>query len=125
MEIRFEKTGEFVIVHLKGRMSYESVDPFHIACMEYLLNEKVIVNLAELSFVGSQGLSSFVKTMEELAAGNQRQIKFCAVASEFQKMFQNSEVRDIQILENAPQAQLAFQSVQVIPQSFMGEPSKV
>lgn len=116
MEARFEKSEDVVIVHLKGRIRYESVDPFRVACMNYLKNEKVIFDLKDLNFVGSQGLGSFVQTMEELASQNERQLKFCSVSSEFQKIFQNSKVSDIQILDDAPQAQLAFRRSHPMPE---------
>lgn len=109
MEAKFEEVGEtMMVVHLRGRIDLESIEPF-VNCLDNLKNYQVIFNMQGLSFVGSNGISTFVDSMRDLARESSKAIKFCCVSSEFRRIFTATLAQDIEIHEDIHRAQLAFQ----------------
>ena len=96
-----------LIIHLKGEVDFASAEPFHETCMNKLSKKNIVFNLKNLSFVGSDGISSFMKTMKDL--NKESKLQFCCVGSEFQKVFAESEIKDIAIYEDEKSATVAFQ----------------
>lgn len=115
MEAWIEKSGDVVVVHLKGRVDYESVEPFRNHCARHLAQEKVVFNLNQLQFVGSVGITDFVTTITQLAAKNLNGIKFASMANEFRRIFEASEIRALEIYESTDRALLSFQGFEVAP----------
>ena len=113
MQAEFEIIDGVIVIHLKGRLSYEWADIFRANCIKHLTQlqyEKIVFNLSQLSFVGSSGISEFLDTITELSANKSSEIKFCGVTNEFQRIFQISPLKDIEIYENDKKACLSFQS---------------
>ena len=96
-----------LVVDLKGEVDFASADAFYYTCMKELSKKNIVFNLKSLSFVGSDGLSSFMNTLKDLR--KQSSIQFCCVASEFKKVFADSEIKDIAIYEDERSATEAFQ----------------
>ncbi len=96
-----------LVVDLKGEVDFASADAFYYTCMKELSKKNIVFNLKSLSFVGSDGLSSFMNTLKDLR--KQSSIQFCCVASEFKKVFADSEIKDIAIYEDELSATEAFQ----------------
>ncbi|MGE0764817.1 MAG: STAS domain-containing protein [Bdellovibrionales bacterium] len=115
MEAWIERSGDVVVVHLKGRVDYESTEPFRAHCARHLSQEKVVFNLQELSFVGSIGITDFVSTVTDLANGSQAGIKFAAMGNEFRRIFEASQMMRLEIYESTDRALLAFQGAEVSP----------
>ena len=117
MEAWIEREGDVVVVHLKGRVDYESAEPFRSHCVRYLAQEKVVFNLESLAFVGSIGITDFVQIMTQLAETNPVGIKFAGVGNEFRRVFEASEIRQLEIYESTNRALMAFQgfSVSMLP----------
>lgn len=115
MEAWIEKTGDVVVVHLRGRVDYETVTPFRNHCAKHLVKEKVVFNLAQLSFVGSIGLTDFLETVTQLSSSAPFGIKFAAVSNEFRRLFEASEIQKLEIYENTERALMAFQGLAVSP----------
>lgn len=115
MEAWIERAGDVVVVHLKGRVDYESAVPFREHCVRHLTNEKVVFNLQELSFVGSIGITDFVTTVTSLANGHLSGIKFAAVGNEFRRIFEASPMQALEVYETTDRALQAFQGVGVSP----------
>ncbi len=113
MEAWIERDGDVVVVHLKGRVDYESTEPFRSHCVRHLAQEKVVFNLEQLAFVGSIGITDFVQTMTQLAAENAVGIKFAGVGNEFRRVFEASEIRQLDIYESTNRALMAFQGFEV------------
>ena len=115
MEAWIERSGDVVVVHLKGKVDYESTEPFRNHCARHLSQEKVVFNLQELSFVGSIGITDFVSTVTRLANGSQNGIKFAAVGNEFRRIFEDSEMLILEVYDTTDRALLAFQGIEVSP----------
>lgn len=115
MEAWIEREGDVVVVHLKGRVDYESTGPFRNHCVRHLSHEKVVFNLEQLTFVGSIGITDFVQTMTHLTQTNAARVKFAGVGNEFRRVFEASEMRQLEIYESTDRALLAFQGIAVSP----------
>lgn len=113
MEAKFEEVGEsMMVVHLVGRIDLETIEPF-VNCLDHLKNYEVIFNMRDLSFVGSNGITTFVDSMRDLAKKTTKAIKFCGVSSEFRRIFNVTLAQEVEILEDIYRAQLAFRPPQV------------
>lgn len=110
MQARISRQGEVVVVHLSGRVDVETAEPFRDACLNQLVELKVVFDFQNLSFVGSSGILPFLETMQEFAGRNANGFKLCGVSSEFRKVFASTPLHVIQIFENHHQAIQAFLS---------------
>ena len=104
MEAFVKETKEGVIVvHLKGEVDLACTEPFHNTCMTRLAQKNIVFNLKELTFVGSDGLSPFLKTIKDL--GKCSQLRFCCVGSEFRRMLASQKsIPDHDIFEDEQSA---------------------
>lgn len=102
MKAKLSVKEDVVVVNLSGRINMEYTDLFHQACLNEIGNRgnKIIFNLKELSFVGSNGIMPFVDALSALAQKENKQLRFCGVGSEFKKIFAASPLSAVQILEN-------------------------
>jgi len=108
MEIRFEELSKtMILVHLRGRVDLETIEPF-VNCLNQLKDYEVIFNMQALSFVGSNGISSFVDSIRNLARTSTKAVKFCGVGTEFRRIFMATLAQDIEIYEDIHRAQMAF-----------------
>ena len=96
-----------LVIDLKGEVDFASSEAFYQTCMKELSKKNIVFNLKSLSFVGSDGLSSFMNTLKDLR--KKSSIQFCCVASEFKRVFADSEIQDIAIYEDEQSATEAFQ----------------
>ncbi|MCB0364874.1 MAG: STAS domain-containing protein [Bdellovibrionaceae bacterium] len=113
MEAKFEEVGEaMMVVHLRGRIDLETIETF-VNCLDHLRNYEVIFNMRDLSFVGSNGITTFVDSMRDLAKRTTKAVKFCHVSSEFRRIFSATLAQDIEIHEDIYRAQLAFRPPQI------------
>ena len=110
MEAKFERRGKVVVISLSGRIDYESADKFRKTCLEMLTKEKVVMDLSQLSFVGSSGITPFVETMSTLSNQTEGGIKFCQVGPEFRKIFESSPLKLVEIYESREAATLSYES---------------
>ena len=108
MQARFAKLADVVVVELKGRLSFETTEPFRRTCMERLVSEKVVFDLRHLSFVGSLGLKDFVDTLDRLAQNSGAGVRFCGVSSEFRRLFEDSGLGHIENFESPEKAIQSF-----------------
>lgn len=115
MEAWLEKNGEVTVVHLRGRVDYETTAPFKEHCVRHLSNEKIVFSLKELSFVGSTGVTDFVSSVVELGLKTVNQIKLASVSNEFRRIFESHDEIRFQVYETPDIAVLAFQGAAVSP----------
>lgn len=108
MEAKFVQDGDILIVHLRGKVDYETVEPFRQTCLSHLTRHKVIFDLKELSFVGSIGITDLVGTLADMSQQTQSGVKFSRVGSEFRRVLQASHIKNIEIYEDPEKARLAF-----------------
>jgi anti-anti-sigma factor len=111
MKALIKQEGEVFVIHLKGHVDMDSTEPFRKTVLSHLKKEKVIFNLNELSFVGSNGITPFIETLVELTNLGQGRVHFCHLSSEFQRIFEASDIQDLRIFENETTAKSSFYSV--------------
>ncbi|MBK9293388.1 MAG: STAS domain-containing protein [Oligoflexia bacterium] len=95
MQAKIKKTGDITVVELSGKLDFETAEPFRDTCYDVLLNNKVVFNLKDLSFVGSTGIGVFVNTLKEFSQKNPVPPKFCNVKSEFKKIFNSEQSEEV------------------------------
>ena len=108
MEAEISKNGEVTIVRLRGRLDFETPEPFKRTCLARLKNEQVVFNMQDLSFVGSSGITGFIDALSEFWATNTFRPKFCGINSEFRRLFFASNLNQIEIFEDQMKALYAF-----------------
>ncbi len=118
MEANFAVSGGVVVVELKGRLNFETTEPFRRTCMERLVQEKVVFDLRQLSFVGSLGLKDFVETLDTLAQKSFSGVRFCGVSSEFRRMFEASGLAGHEFFETRDKAIQSFATSGSQPTGF-------
>ena len=116
MKAKIATVDDVVIVNLSGRINMEYTEPFREACLKEIpqRSKKIIFNLKELSFVGSNGIMPFVHTLKDLAALQETELRFCQVGSEFQKIFAASPLANVQIFENEDSAVASLRNLDFI-----------
>ena len=112
MEAKFAKLDGILVVELKGRLDFETAEPFRRTCMQNLLSEKVVFDLKNLNFVGSLGLKDFVETLENMRQQSGAGVKFCGLSSEFRRLFEASGIIHDHVFETRERAIQSF-SVQL------------
>jgi anti-sigma B factor antagonist len=110
MQAKIRREGDITVVELRGRLDFETAEPFRETCQDVLANSKVVFNLDGLSFVGSSGIGAFVNTLREFSKANPVPPKFCNVRSEFRKVFKASDEQAFEIFEEESEAVTAFNS---------------
>lgn len=97
MKTQIKVQGDFTIVELSGYIDFEAMRPLSQSIEQIYRNNstaRVVINLRGLSFVGSSGISSFVKTLRVFNRLNVKPSYF-GMKSEFQRMFRLFEDQDI------------------------------
>ncbi len=110
MQAKLSKKQDVVVVSLSGKVGVENAEPFRKACINDLAKRgsKVVFNLSDLNFVGSNGIMPFVKTISEFKQITNSELKFCQVGSEFKKIFAASALAEVEIFESEEQALDSF-----------------
>ncbi|MBY0371582.1 STAS domain-containing protein [bacterium] len=111
MKMQTRREGAITIIDLEGHLDFEATHQFHKTASD-LLNEQsnqVVFNLSKLRFVGSSGISQFIKVLKKLNASTAKP-KFCNLSSEFQKMFKAYQTarNPFQIFDDETQAVASF-----------------
>lgn len=112
MIIRARQEENTVIFNLEGHLDFETIIQFQETCQRLLTHntdQRIVVNMEALRFVGSSGINQFVKVLKTI---NQKNIKpkLVGVSIEFEKILRALEtVRNpFDIFENETQGILAF-----------------
>ena len=116
MKAKLSVHKDVVIVNLSGRINMEYTEPFRDAVLKDIGSRanKIIFNMKELSFVGSNGIMPFVKAISDLASTGEKQLRFCEVGSEFQKIFAASPLAGVQIFETQDIAVASLHNMEFI-----------
>jgi len=109
MKANISNLGDVVIVNLSGRIDMEYSQLFREACLCDIAkrSDKIIFNLKDLNFVGSNGIMPFVQALSDLANQDKKKVHFCQVSPEFQKIFAASTLSHLRIFNDQNHA-LAF-----------------
>lgn len=89
MKTRITTEGDVTVIELSGYLDFETANPIANSIDEIYKNDKqarVVINMTGLQFVGSSGISSFVKNLRVF---NKMKMKpsYFGVRSEFMKIF--------------------------------------
>jgi len=114
MRVELREKNGVTLIDLSGALDYESLDRFKKGIDAFLGNEKirvnkrVVVNMSNLDFFGSTGLTEFVKAMKELGS-KYSNLKYCGVGSSFKKIMKyNIHKEDSFIFETEEDAVRSF-----------------
>jgi anti-anti-sigma factor len=116
MQAQLSIKDDVIIVNLSGRINMEYTEPFRDACLKVIpkRSKKIVFNLKELSFVGSNGIMPFVQTLNDLASLSETELRFCQVSSEFKKIFASSALANILILDSEDKAIASLRNLDFI-----------
>ena len=95
MKARIKNTNESIIISLDGKVDYESQgEVCNLINRTVSQNQnrtdqaakKIILNMKELEFVGSSGITQFVQSLKAIHQQTDIVPKYCGVRSEFKKI---------------------------------------
>lgn len=93
MKARIKNTEASIIISLDGKVDYETQDEICRLINSTIAKNKenqairnVILNLKNLEFVGSSGITQFVQSLRTIQQNSDFVPKYCAVRSEFKKI---------------------------------------
>ena len=93
MKTKIHTEGDVTIVELSGYLDFESANPLQRSIDDlYKTNQqaRVVIDLRGLEFVGSSGVSSFVKTLKPFNSLKMKPFYF-GVKNEFVRLFRAFE----------------------------------
>lgn len=109
MDAEVEKHGEVLLVHLKGKLDFEAVEYFDKTCEQKWLGRKLVFNLENLNFVGSQGITTFMESVLSLGRQYNGLVKLCNVRTEFRRLFEANQSGEVEIFDTTSGALSAFE----------------
>jgi len=93
MKARIRNTDQSIIISLDGKVDYETQDEVCNLITRTLSTHKrdqyaknIVLNLNNLEFVGSSGITQFVQSLKALHTHTDVVPKYCGVRSEFRKI---------------------------------------
>ncbi len=93
MKTDIKKLGDTIIVSMQGKLDFETAIPLRENLGKISkqnrtdsVPKKIIIDLENLEFVGSSGISSFIQTLREFNATEAIKPRYCNVKNEFQKV---------------------------------------
>lgn len=79
--------GEVTVIALEGKLDFESQDLLRESIFTLTRQgKKVVVDMEGLSFVGSSGITNFIRSLYELQERGLTVPQLCNVRSEFRKI---------------------------------------
>lgn len=117
MKTQIKKSGDTVVITMKGKLDFETHIPLREDLNKIINNEKtdtvpkkIIFNMENLDFVGSSGISSFVQTLREFNASVPERPRYCHVKSEFKRVIKAfaEETELFEFFENEDRARKSF-----------------
>jgi anti-anti-sigma regulatory factor len=92
MDVRIENTKDVIIVHLFGYLDVESPTFFNLLRQPKIFNgRKVLLNFAELYFVGSSGMTAFFAALRDFKQLGLFPLEVCGLKPEFTCMILKPE----------------------------------
>lgn len=79
--------GEITVIALEGKLDFENQDALRESILSLSRQgKKVVVDMEGLSFVGSSGITNFIRSLYELQERGFNVPHLCNVKSEFRKI---------------------------------------
>ena len=92
MQAKIKKENSAFIIHLSGKVDFDSSEPFRKTILNHLNDSDVVFNMRDLDFVGSNGITPFIDTLKTLCQGTRGRVRFCYLSSEFVRLFEASDI---------------------------------
>lgn len=108
MEAKIQRHGDITVVSLSGRLDLEKNQNFRTVCLRKFLNQKTIFCLQDLQFVGSSGIQTFFRTLQEIHTLNKHGIKISGVKADFLRLLQYTAVSALEVHESTEVAVQSF-----------------
>ncbi len=96
MKSQFKKVGDTIVVSVDGKLDYETQDRFKenlqkVATATAKNNTdsvptKVIFDMEGLEFVGSSGITEFIRTLKDFGTATDQKARILKASSEFKKV---------------------------------------
>lgn len=94
MKARIKNLGNTIVINLDGKIDYETQDDvcqiisrtLHRSTKTDSVAKNIVMNLENLEFVGSTGITQFVQSLKAIHNETDVTPKYCGVRSEFQKI---------------------------------------
>jgi anti-anti-sigma factor len=110
MKSRISRQGELTVVELSGYLSFESAGPIRESIEQIFKQNsdaQVLINLEQLEFIGSSGVSTFVKSLKNFN-GLKMKPMYYGVKSEFMRLFRAfEEDKPFEVLTSKAEAETA------------------
>lgn len=110
MEAKLKKIGEISVVQIQGSLQIEQTQLFRGVCQKHFVGQKVIFNMNDVHFVGSNGIQHFIDAMKLITANENGNLKLVGLRPEFKRIFSNLDIQGVQIHENEADAMMSFSS---------------
>ena len=93
--------GEITVIALEGKLDFENQDILRESIMNLTRQgKKVVVDMEGLNFVGSSGITNFIRSLYELQERGMSVPRLCNVKSEFKKIISAYDInKDFSISE--------------------------
>lgn len=96
MKSNFKKIGDTIVVSVDGKLDYETQDTFKENLQKVATATtqnktdstptKVIFNMENLEFVGSSGITEFIRTLKDFGTATDQKARILKASSEFKKV---------------------------------------
>jgi anti-anti-sigma factor len=108
MKARIKTQASSIVLYLDGKVDYETQDEVCQFISKTIAKNKtdqtpknIIVNLQNLEFVGSTGITQFVQQLKNIHQESKVLPQYCGVRSEFQKIIKAFDEDDqFRFIEN-------------------------
>jgi anti-anti-sigma factor len=82
-----ENQGEITVISLEGKMDFENQELLKESIFDLTKQgHKILVDMAQLNFVGSSGITHFIRSLYELQEKGLLVPQLCNVKSEFKRV---------------------------------------
>ncbi len=109
MEIKSTKAEEVIVIHMIGKIDFESIKTFRLLCANELVGKRVLFDFEKLSFVGSSGITYLIESIENLHKAKESVLGFCSLRSEFHRIFELGMLKDVPIYQDAKTGAILLQ----------------
>ena len=103
LEARVAQESGVTVLSLKGKLSFENQSSLETQVTKLIKkNGSIVVDMADLDFVGSSGITVFLLNLHRIGA------KFCNVSLEFRKVMKAYKIDEAKIMSSRADAVQSF-----------------
>jgi anti-anti-sigma factor len=101
--------GDVTIVELQGKLNFENQQDLRSSLADILLaGRPVVVDMNDLDFIGSSGVTNFIQTIREVSQEVGATPRFCNVSREFRKIMHAFRINQEMIHDTRADATAGF-----------------